>query len=107
MTTTKSSKAKARRLQQHIAKRLQEKYGLSDQDVRSTPMGVSGSDIQLSSKASEYIPYTIEAKHREGFPDWPWELLNQHSDRTVGVIKKNYKRPLAVLDLELLLELIS
>jgi hypothetical protein len=64
-----SKKQKGRRLQQLIRDRLLEigtKYGLEPDDVRSTSMGVSGVDIQLSPAARKVFgPLFIESKNVE------------------------------------------
>ncbi len=37
---------------------------LTKDDIRSTSMGVSGEDIQLSSAARRLVPYQIECKNK-------------------------------------------
>jgi hypothetical protein len=107
---TQSAKAKGRRLQQHVANLIRDKYGASTRDVKSTSMGASGSDIQMADWVWQRLGRVeIECKSQQRIPKLLWEILDQHKqpDRTIGVVKRNYKRPLAVLDLELLFELID
>lgn len=63
--TTKSAKAKGRRLQQWLANLIIENsLGLlTEEDVRSTGMGQSGPDLQLSSTASLVLRTWFECKN--------------------------------------------
>ena len=70
-TTVQSRKQKGRRLQQYIVDKIKELFPqLSDRDIRSTPMGVTGDDVQLSEKAAGLFPYSIEAKNVEKLNVW-------------------------------------
>lgn len=82
---TSSKKSKGRRLQQYVRDKLREKqysvsegYGeydrfyLEEDDVRSTSMGASGVDVQLSPKAQSVIPLDIETKNTETASPWAW-----------------------------------
>ena len=62
-----AAKAKGRRLQQHVAKRLLETFpDLHADDVRSTGMGQGGEDVQLSAAARSRIGgYSFECKNVE------------------------------------------
>jgi hypothetical protein len=64
-----SCKAKGRRHQQFICKALQElgaPYGLEPEDIKSTSMGVSGVDVQLSPAAKRLFGnLCIEGKNVE------------------------------------------
>jgi hypothetical protein len=63
---TASAKAKGRRLQQIIVMMILDCFpSLQPDDVRSTPMGVGGEDVQLSPKAREFFPNSIECKNNE------------------------------------------
>ena len=63
---TKSAKAKGRRLAQTVQVNLLEACpDLSQDDVRVTPSGVQGPDIQLSPAAQKRFPYAIECKNVE------------------------------------------
>jgi len=61
----KARKQKARELQKTIRDDLKRIFHLSDDDVRSTSMGVTGSDVQLSSEAKRFYPFSIECKCQE------------------------------------------
>ena len=61
-----SSKAKGRRWQQKIVRWILDCFpSLEPDDVRSTPMGVSGPDVQLSPAAKKLYNVCIEAKNQE------------------------------------------
>ena len=78
---TSSCKAKGRRLQQLVRDDLRAfgvTYGLEDDDIKSTTMGESGVDIQLSPAAKKVWGLAIECKNVE--------KLN-----VVGVFQKHYK----------------
>lgn len=62
---TASAKAKGRRLQQHVAKRIQETFNLPESDVRSLPMGSQGADVWLSQRAEHVFPFSVECKNVE------------------------------------------
>jgi hypothetical protein len=71
-----SAKAKGRKLQQYIAEKILELFPeLTERDVKSTSMGVSGDDIQLSEEATKKFPFSVEAKNQERLQIW--EALKQ------------------------------
>jgi len=64
--TVQSRKQKGRRLQQAVRDLILENFKeLEPDDVRSTPMGVSGTDVQLSPAARRLFPYSTECKNTE------------------------------------------
>ncbi len=68
---TSSAKAKGRRLQQKVASLLVESFDeLQPDDIRSTGMGQSGEDIQLSPLARTKIPFSFECKNQERLNIW-------------------------------------
>jgi hypothetical protein len=106
---TASAKAKSRRLQTWVAKKIGELTLLpvgKDCDIESRPMGQSGADIRLSEKARELFPFTTECKNTE-----KWELpkairqckanLYPNTDWLIFFDKndcKDHKSPIVVLD---------
>lgn len=79
---TSSCKGKGRRLQYLIRDKLRAMgggHGLEADDIKSTPMGSSGVDIQFSPHAARIFPLAIEAKNVE--------KLN-----VVGVFCKHYEK---------------
>lgn len=63
--TPQSSKAKGRRLQNAVVKDLLNLFPeLNEDDVRSTSMGATGEDVQLSQAARKLFPYQVECKNK-------------------------------------------
>ena len=64
---TRSAKNKGKRLQNSVRDILLEtfKEQLEPDDIKSTTMGESGEDIQLSPAARKLIPYAFECKNHE------------------------------------------
>jgi len=44
--------------------------GLDDADIKPTPMGVNGIDLQLSSAARAQFPFGVECKNKEDLSIW-------------------------------------
>lgn len=66
-----SAKAKGRRHQQYVAKRLVETgHGLEPDDIRSASMGAPGEDILFSPAARRQFPFSIECKNVEKLSIW-------------------------------------
>jgi hypothetical protein len=82
---------------------------LEEDDVKSTPMGVSGPDVQLSPAARAYVGFEIECKAQERinlFASWDQCETNAGDRQPLLVIKRNFNAPLAVVDAEFLMELL-
>jgi hypothetical protein len=107
----KSSKAKGRRLQNHLRDLLKEAFpSLREDDIKSQTMGMCGEDIILSPAAQDKIHYSFECKNQERLSIW--KALDQARQNAGGrapvlIIKRNHTTPQAVLDLELFIELIK
>lgn len=68
---TSSAKAKGRKLQQEVRDVILESFPkLEPDDVVSTSMGASGTDIKLSPAAKKVFPYSVEAKCQESLSIW-------------------------------------
>jgi hypothetical protein len=95
-------------------------------DIKSTPMGVTGTDIQLSPLAQGKIPLAIECKAQESVSIWAAyeqacegaKLENKKITKAthvpnpilvepVLILKRNRKAPLAVVDAEYFLQLMQ
>ena len=96
-----SLKAKGRRWQQEVEYNLKEIFlHLDGNDVLSRPMGSQGSDLILSPKALEVLPYDFEMKNQERSKIWA--DLRQSEDRLetqlmypILMLKRNHlKNPL-------------
>ena len=100
-----SAKAKGRALQQLVRDKL---LSLSDTfregDIESTGMGQSGEDVQLSPHARDLLPISVECKHHAKMA--VYGIIDQCKANTpdgcqpVVVLKANYKKPVAVIDLD-------
>lgn len=111
MTKPRSSKAKGRTGQQEIRDMILERFPELEQgDVKSTTMGESGVDIQLSPAALKKLPVSIEVKRRKSFAT-PYNWYNQ-ADREDGnepvvFFRADRKKWLAIIDAEHYLNLRS
>jgi hypothetical protein len=108
MSSTKSGKAKGRRLQNWVRDKLKDRHGLNDDDVKCALMGESGADVKLLSKeARNAFPFNIECKNAEAVNVWKaYEQAKTHGDlEPLLVIKKNGKNPIVVLDAAYFMEL--
>ncbi len=106
------SESQGPKLQQWVVEQLLSVFkGLTSLDVRSTPMGVNGVDVQLSTAAFTRFSYDIECKNTERMTT----LYNYYEQATghesggepLLVIKMNHKKPLAVVDAEHFIRMIS
>lgn len=109
----KSSKAKGRKAATEVRDHLLSAFPeLNAADLRVTPTGVNGEDIQRSSRASELIPYAFEVKCQESIRIWQTlEQAKTHikndNDRPVVVFRRNRTPFHVCLELDTFLQLIS
>lgn len=106
MTTVKSAKAKARKLQNWTRDKIKHYFDLTDDDVRAALMGEGGEDIKLiSARARKAFPFAIECKNREVYKGI-YDAYEQHGDANepLLIIKMNGKKPLAIMDADKLLQ---
>lgn len=105
-----SAKAKGRRCQQQVAKDILELFPqLTKDDVRSTSMGVTGADIQLSQAAKGVFPYQVECKAKAKSPVHTlYEQAKTHGDlEPLVLVKKDRDVILAIVSWEHLQKLIK
>ena len=108
---TRSAKNKGKRLQNQIRDQLLENFKqLEPDDIKSTTMGESGEDIQLSPAARKLIPYAIECKNQEKLNIW--DSLQQAEENSgdyspVLIFKRNRTKTYAVLEFKELLKLLN
>jgi len=107
-----SAKQKGRKLQQEVRDALLENFQgqLEQDDIKSTSMGASGEDVQLSPAARKLLPYAIETKCKEKLNIW--SALKQAEENANGyvpvvVFRRNHSKTYAVVDLEHFIELIK
>jgi len=107
-----SAKAKGRNLQKWVRDLILRTFpSLSANDVRSTSMGASGTDILLSEAALKMVPLSIECKSRGAiavyaFMEQATENLLPDTEPVV-ILKQNHGKPLALCDAEWLFNLLS
>jgi len=108
----RSAKAKGRKLQTWVVEKLLETFNkLTDKDVRSTPMGVNGVDVQLSTAAYERFPYDIECKNTERMTTlynyYEQAISHDSGGEPLLIVKMNHKKPLAIVDAEHFIKVVS
>ena len=104
---TSSCKQKGRRLASLMAEVVRDMIGVEPDDVRVTPSGVQGSDIQLSPKAKALFPFTVESKNVEKIAIWAAiEQAEQHAKKEGGtpmvVFARNRTAPYVCIPLSAL-----
>lgn len=109
--TTASKKARGRNLQKEVVRIILEAFPeLDESDVRSTSMGKSGEDVQLSSSAQSRFNFATECKNVEKLNIW--EAIKQSEDpKRKGipllVFKRNRSDIYACLKFETLVKLVK
>lgn len=101
--TPSSAKAKGRKLQQQIRDLILGLFlELEPDDVRSTSMGASGEDVQLSPAARKKVPYQIECKNKARSQIHTYyDQAKQHgSTEPLVVVKQDRKETLAIVEAE-------
>ena len=78
----KTAKAKGRRLQQLVVKKLLLLLpGVQPDDIQSRSMGANGEDIMLSPYARSKFPYSVECKNQEKLNLWKaWEQTQGNAE---------------------------
>lgn len=109
---TRSAKNKGKRLQNSVRDILLEtfKEQLEPDDIKSTTMGESGEDIQLSPAARKIIPFAFECKNQEKLNIWSsleQAEENAQSHTPVLIFKRNRSKTYAVLEIKDFIELIK
>lgn len=110
---TSSAKAKARVLQQYVVKKILEKFpSLTERDVKSVPMGVTGADVMLSEAASKLFNFSVECKAQESLSIWKSleqaESENRDKDLIpLLVFKRNFSKVYCALEFDKLMEIIG
>ena len=110
---TRSAKNKGKKLQNLVAEKLREMlqpFGVVEGDIKSTIMGDQGEDVQLSPRARDLIPVSIECKSHARMAVYSlYEQAEKEAEGTenqpVLVIKANRKQPLVVIGLDNWLDL--
>ena len=98
---TRQAKQKGRLGQQEIRDKLLETFpDLEPDDIKSTIMGDSGADIQLSPAARKKIPLSIEVKRRKSELKTVYSFIEQatkHSGEEPVVFFRSDRKPWVVM----------
>lgn len=108
--TPSSAKAKGRNFQKYVRDILLKAFpSLEQDDVRSTSMGASGEDIQLSPAARRLIPYQIECKSKSKSQIHTYyKQAKEHGEHEpLVIVKMDRDIPLAIVSLDHFVKLIS
>ena len=100
---TSSAKNKGRALQKWVVLKLIESLDIHPEDLESRSMGAGGEDVIMARMAREAFPYSIECKNVEKLNVWSaYDQANENKGKyePLVIIKKNGKKPLAVVDAE-------
>ena len=107
----KSRQAKGRYLQNIVKDKIVKLFNLHPGDIRTSNTGENGEDVKLLSlTAKRAFSYSIECKNRQDFKTL-YNYFNQ-AQRHVALeplllVKMNRERPLAVIDMEHLFQLLE
>jgi hypothetical protein len=98
-----SAKAKGRRFQQWVRDMLIEHRNIHPEDIESRSMGAAGEDIMMARDARQKFPFSVECKNVEKlnvYEAYDQACANAGENTPLLFMKKNGKKPLAVVDAE-------
>lgn len=105
--SVKSRKAKGRRFQQWICKKISDTIHIDwgkDKDIESREMGQSGTDVKLYGDAAYMFPFSIESKNAErwSIPTWIKQAKANRKKNTNWLLfcKSNHVDPIVIIDAE-------
>lgn len=107
-----SAKAKGRRFQQDVRALLIKHLALDPADIVSRPMGSPGEDLIMGVESRRKFPYSVECKNRKSMKEVYEKSYDQaeancpEGSEPLLLIRTDYRRPLAILDLEHFLKLV-
>lgn len=99
----KHPKAKGSRLERQLAGMIRKK-GL---DPKARRMPLSGAFSHLPEDIYTILPYHFEAKNQEKLKIWEWWEKIRNKRNPVLVVSGNFRPVLAVVDIDLLLNLLK
>lgn len=84
-------------------------FPLEVDDVRSTSMGATGEDVQLSPAARKYVPYQIECKNKSRSQVHTYyDQAKEHGTyEPLVIVKMDRAETLAIVEAEHFFELIK
>jgi hypothetical protein len=105
---TQSAKAKGRNLQKWVRDQLIEQLEIHPEDIESRSMGAGGEDLIMARAARSKFPFSVECKNVEKLNVWEayeQAKANCGEYEPIVVMKKNFKKPLVVVDAEYFIKL--
>ena len=105
---TQSAKAKGRNLQKWVRDQLIEQLEIHPEDIESRSMGAGGEDLIMARAARSKFPFSVECKNVEKLNVWEaYEQAKANSGdyEPIVIMKKNFKKPLVVIDAEYFIQL--
>ena len=112
--TVGSAKAKGRRLQKWVCKRISELTGLpwgKDEPIESRPMGQSGPDVRLDREAKKVFPFAVECKYCErwSIPSWVGQARENVSEGMDWLlfVRRNRFPTIVILDAEVFFRILE
>ena len=108
---SRAAKAKGRTGQNEIRDKLLEVFPeFEEDDIKSTTMGDTGEDIQLSPAARKKLPITIEVKRRKSGMKTAYDYMEQASKHgkgeTVVFFRADRKNWITMISLEHYMDLL-
>lgn len=104
-------KAKGRKLQKIVVDAILNIFpGLTKRDVKSTSMGKSGEDVELSEAASKLFPFSVEAKWHENLNIWSALEQAESQNRELiplAVFKRNGSKVFCALEFETFMKILQ
>ena len=97
---TKAIKQKGRRFQQQVVEMIIANTEIEPSQIRSTPMGQIGSDIQMTADAKEVFPFTVECKAIKQLQEpyqWLQQAENYQNGTPVVFAKADYQPQIVIM----------
>lgn len=111
--TVQSAKAKGRRLQQWVCRKISELTGIPwgpDCPIESRPMGQNGCDVRLESQVIAEFPFSVECKAQENWaiPGWIKQAMTNQMANTdwLLVCKRRNESPVVIISAETFFKLL-
>lgn len=110
---TKSAKAKGRRLQDSVVKKIVEAFPHLSGNVKPAIMGEGGMDVKLYGSARDVFPYAIECKNTEkwSIPEW-WTQTERNAglENLIPCLicsKNRFGQPIVMIEIDEFIKLVK
>ena len=107
--TRRTAQATGRGLEKLLVDKLRDATGLDEDHIKAVAASISGEDIHLSKVARATLGASFECKARAKISVYEWfeQCTRNAGEHTpVLVVKGDRKKPLAILDLDTLIQLL-